>query len=106
MNPKTRMIEVDRATAKALDERAAELGTTVAEFIAEMVGVDDSWPKGLEQMRSAGRGPWAPSVLAEDARRYEAFERTGEGVPWDEVQAWIRSWGTPDELPKPRSRKL
>jgi hypothetical protein len=106
MNSKMRTVEVDVATAQALEARAAELGTTVSELIADLVGANDVWPNDLEAMRRDGRGPWAPSALAEDARSYEAFERNGEGVPWDEVQAWVRSWGTPAELPKPRSRKL
>jgi hypothetical protein len=28
------------------------------------------------------------------------------GVPWDEVQAWMQSWGKPNELPMPKSRKV
>lgn len=63
-------------------------------------------PQDLEEMRRTGLGPWSPSSLAEDTRRYEAFELTGEGVPWEEVRAWIRSWGTTKELPKPKPRKL
>ena len=106
MNPKTRSIEVDVATAKTLEARAAERGKTVSELVAELVGADDAWPKNIEEMRRAGRGPWSPQALAEDARRYEAYERTGEGVPWEEVEAWVRSWGTAQELPKPKLRKL
>ena len=34
------------------------------------------------------------------------FERTGIGVPWEEVRAWMASWGTADELPRPMPRKL
>lgn len=45
--------------------------------------------------------PWAPEILAEDARRLEEFERTREGVPWEEVRAWMQSWGTGSELPPP-----
>ena len=57
-------------------------------------------------MRRAGRGPWAPEVLAEEARRFAASERAGEGVPWDEVKTWMQSWGTGEELPPPKPRKL
>jgi len=57
-------------------------------------------------MRRAGRGPWAPEVLAEDACRFAASERAGEGVPWDEVKTWMQSWGTGEELPPPKPRKL
>jgi predicted transcriptional regulator len=27
-------------------------------------------------------------------------------VPWEEVKSWMLSWGTPDELPTPKPRKL
>jgi predicted transcriptional regulator len=39
--------------------------------------------------------------VEEDLRRLDAFERTGMGVPLDEVKAWVRSWGTANELPAP-----
>lgn len=34
------------------------------------------------------------------------FESTGRGVPWDEVRAWMASWGIANELPRPKSREL
>jgi hypothetical protein len=34
------------------------------------------------------------------------FERTGMGLAWDEVRAWMASWGTAEELPRPTPRKL
>lgn len=40
--------------------------------------------------------------IEEDLRRLAEFERTGEAVPWDEVKAWVESWGTDRELPQPR----
>jgi predicted transcriptional regulator len=51
-------------------------------------------------------GPWSPEALEEDARWLAEFERTRTGVPWDEVKAWMQSWGAPNELPIPRSRCL
>ncbi len=57
-------------------------------------------------MRAAGQGPWSPEIMAEDARRLADFERSREGVSWDEIKAWMESWGTPDELPPPKPRKL
>jgi hypothetical protein len=57
-------------------------------------------------MRSDGEGPWSPEVLAEDRRRLAEFERTREGVPWEDVKAWMLSWGTANELPPPKPRKL
>lgn len=106
MNLKSKTIEVDVATARVLEARAAELGMSVSELVADLAGAGAAVPQELEDMRRTGRGPWSPNVLAEDARRYEAFEQDGEGVPWDEIRAWIRSWGTAQELPKPKSRKL
>jgi predicted transcriptional regulator len=43
--------------------------------------------------------------IAEDRRRYEEFKRTGLAVPFDEVKAWVASWGTANELPRPTPRK-
>jgi predicted transcriptional regulator len=106
MNVKLRTIEIDDETASALEERAAARGISVSEFLAEIIQAEDAPPPALDGLREAGRGPWAPEILAEDARRYSDFERTGEGVPWDEVVSWMRSWGTSSELPPPKSRKL
>jgi predicted transcriptional regulator len=44
--------------------------------------------------------------IEEDIRRLQAFERTQQGVPLDEVKAWVRSWGTVGELSPPTPRKL
>jgi predicted transcriptional regulator len=49
---------------------------------------------------------WSPEALEEDARRLAEFERTRLGVPWDEVKAWMDSWGIVNELPSPKPRKL
>lgn len=106
MNMKLRQIEVDAETAEALEARAAARGITVPELLADLAGTKMDLPADLESMRAQGRGPWAPEVLAEDARRLAEFNRTGEGVPWDEVRAWMKSWGTDHELPVPKPRKL
>ena len=44
--------------------------------------------------------------IGEDRRSYEEFKRTGLAVPLDEVKAWVASWGTADELPRPKPRKM
>jgi hypothetical protein len=105
MNVKVRNIKVDAETADALEAQAAARGISVAELLAEYASADAA-PSAFDRMQAEGRGPWAPEVLAEDARRLEEFERKREGVPWDEVRAWIESWGTPNELPAPKPRKL
>jgi hypothetical protein len=99
-------IEIDARTADLLDARASARGISVSELLADLAGGDYPWPAELDKMRSDGEGPWAPEVLAEDARRLAEFRRTGEAVPWDEVKSWMQSWGTQRELPMPRSRKL
>jgi hypothetical protein len=104
MTVKRRKIEVDASTAEALEAQAVARGQTISELLADLVSNDPS--PDLELMRAAGRGPWSPEVLAEDARRFADFQRTHEGVPWEEVKAWMKSWGTPNELPPPKPRKL
>jgi hypothetical protein len=84
MNVKVK-IEVDSRTADLLEARAAARGMSVADLLADLAGDDNLLPAELEAMRTKGEGPWAPDVLAEDARRLVEFQRTREGVPWDEV---------------------
>ncbi len=101
------MIEIDAATADALEREAKARGLSLVDFLAD-VARQSAEPAGdaLEAMRAAGRGPWSPAALAEDARTIAAFEQTGEGIPFDEVAAWIESWGTACELPAPKTRRL
>lgn len=106
MNVKLRHIEVDADTAEALESQATARGMTVPELLAELAGVTNDLPVDMELLRANGRGPWAPEILAEDARRLANYQRTGEGVPWDEVRAWVQSWGTEHELSPPKARKL
>jgi predicted transcriptional regulator len=44
--------------------------------------------------------------IEEDLRRLEAFDRDQLGVPLEDVQTWVRSWGTANELPPPVPRKV
>jgi hypothetical protein len=106
MNVKVRKIEVDAQTADLLEARATARGMSVSDLVADLVGDPDLLPPDLEAMRDAGEGPWSPEALAEDARRLAEFQRTREGVPWNEIKAWMQSWGTPNELPAPKPRKL
>jgi hypothetical protein len=106
MNVKLRQIEVDAATADLLEARAASRGMTVAKLLADIAGNEEVLPTDLGSMRANGEGPWSPQSLEEDARRLADFERTRIGVPWEEVKAWMRSWGTQNELPVPKPRKL
>jgi hypothetical protein len=103
---KVRKIEIDEQAADLLEARAAARGLTMSELIADLAFAEDVLPPALEGMREEGRGPWAPEILAEDERRLAEFARTREGVPWSEVKAWMESWGTANELPVPKARKL
>jgi hypothetical protein len=49
--------------------------------------------------------PEAPN-LAPKTIEAQAQTRAGYGVPIEEVVAWVDSWDTDNELPKPRARKL
>lgn len=106
MNVKVRKIEVDVETADLLEARAAALGMTVPALVAELAGNESMLPPDLADMRARADGPWSPEALDEDARRLAEFERTRMGVPWDEVKAWMESWGKPKELPQPKTRKV
>ena len=106
MSSKTQTVEVDEATAEVLEARAAARGMSVSELLADLAGAGEALPAELQDLRDAGDGPWAPDVLAEDARRLAEFQRTREAIPWEDVKAWLETWGTPNELPTPKPRKL
>jgi hypothetical protein len=55
-------------------------------------------------------GPSSDSIrdpdIAEDRRRYDEFKRTRLAVSLDDVKAWVASWGSANELPRPQPRKV
>jgi hypothetical protein len=82
MTVKTESIEVDPATAAALKTRAAERGVSVSELVAELV-------------------PMAPDdeAVAELDRRWAAIKAGQKTIPQADIEAWLRTWGTPDFRP-------
>jgi hypothetical protein len=107
MNANSRVIEIDTVTADTLEREAKARGLSLPDFLAELAKKNpDPAPGGLEAMRASGRGPWSPEALAEDVRAAADFERTGEGIPFDEIVTWMKSWGSGHELPRPKSRRL
>jgi hypothetical protein len=106
MKSTLRTIEVDERTAEVLQARAMARGMSVPEFLADIAANAEVLPADLALLRTKGEGPWSRGALSEDALRLAEFERVREGVPWNEVEAWMRSWGTPAELPPPVPRKL
>ena len=94
MNLINRTLEIDIDTDARLREMAKERGQDVAAVLAEAVALLDS------VVDIAG-----PDI-AEDRRRYDEFKRTQLAVPLDDVKAWVASWGSPDELPRPQPRNV
>ena len=105
MNVKFRKIEVAAEPADLLEARAAARGVTISDLIADLAGAVEMLPPIWAEARATNSGPWSTAILAEDARRLAAYKATGEAVPWADVQAWLKSWGTENELPPPTSRK-
>jgi hypothetical protein len=103
---KSRKIEVDEHTADVLEARAQVNGISVADLVAGLAEVGEVHSSRLDKLRKEGRGPWAPEILAEDARRLEEFKRTRLGIPGEDVEAWAASLGTANELPPPKPRKM
>ena len=81
-------IEVDQHTADVLQTRAAELGVTVPQLIAELAALD-----------GAPREADADEIAELDRRSATAAE--GSRVPHDRVVQWLRTWGTPRFRPWP-----
>jgi predicted transcriptional regulator len=82
MTIKLRTIEVDSATAEALDARAASRGMSVGELIAELVGRDEA-PLAVDG-----------DQIAELDRRW-ATAKSEKTIGHDEVVRWLEAWGTP-----------
>ena len=81
-------IEVDKRTADVLQTRAADLGVTVSQLIAELAALD-----------GGSREAETDEVAELDRRSASAAE--GSRVPHDRVVQWLRTWGTPGFRPWP-----
>jgi hypothetical protein len=81
MNVKVRRIEIDEATAEALEARAAEAGLSVRELLAEMVTVNSA-----SQLSSA--------ELVELDREWDAIKAGEPTIAHDDVVRWLDTWGT------------
>jgi predicted transcriptional regulator len=94
MNIIRRTLDIDTATDERLRELAAERGQDVSAVLAEAVAL-------LDSVVDIGN----PDI-EEDRRRLREFERTRTGIPLHEVKAWVESWGTGNELPAPKARRI
>jgi len=94
MNIVRRTLEIDAGTDARLTEMAAQRGKDVATVLAEAVALLDSVVE-----------PAGPDIT-EDRRRLDEFLRCREGVPLADAKAWVASWDTVEELPRPVSHKI
>jgi predicted transcriptional regulator len=76
-------IEVDERTADVLQARAAELGVSVSELIAELATLDRE-PVLAES-----------DEISELERRWKKIDAGTPTVPHENVVRWLRTWGTP-----------
>lgn len=89
-----RILDLDPETDARLASLAAEKGQDAATIVSDAIALLDS-VINIE-------GP----DIEEDQRRFAEFQRTGEAVPFDDVKAWVDSWGTANELPQPVAKKI
>lgn len=94
MNVIRRTLDIDAATDARLRELAAERGQDEAAILAEAVAL-------LDSVIDIGN----PDI-AEDRRRLAEFRRTREAVPLHAVKAWVESWGSDNELPRPQPQRI
>jgi|GraSoiStandDraft_16_1057320.scaffolds.fasta_scaffold706170_3 predicted transcriptional regulator len=94
MNKVRRVLELDPSTDARLRALAAERGQEASDVVADAISLLGS-VVDVE-------GP----DIDEDLRRLREFERTGEAVPLEDVKAWVDSWGTENELPPPKPKKV
>jgi predicted transcriptional regulator len=87
---KTQTIEIDDDTATTLKERAAERGVSVPELVAELV------------MLEADPGKAEAGDIAELDRRWKAFEGQASVVENDDVVRWLKTWGAPAFMSRPK----
>jgi predicted transcriptional regulator len=78
-----RIIEVDDTTAAALESRAAEVGLSVSELLAEMVAAEGA------------AAELSGTEVAELDRQWAAIKAGEPTVAHDHVVRWLDTWGTP-----------
>jgi predicted transcriptional regulator len=81
-------IEIDEHTADVLRIRAAELGVTVSQLVAQLATFD-----------SESREASADEIAELDRRSAKAM--AGSPVPHERVVQWLRTWGTSGFRPWP-----
>jgi hypothetical protein len=85
-----RWVSLPSSCRASVDERGQDVAAVLAEAVALLDSVVDI------------AGP----DVGEDRRRLDAFIQTRAAVPLGDVKAWVASWGSPNELPRPAPRKI
>jgi hypothetical protein len=88
MKTKPRMIEVDETTAEALEARAAELGISVSQLLAEFAAAEQTTEADFS------------GQLQELERRWQRVEDGAEAVANEKVVRWLETWGTSGFRPR------
>jgi predicted transcriptional regulator len=78
-------IELDEDLAARLEAATVQSQTSIETFAANAVA----------------RAVADVEAWAEDEAAYGEYERTGEAIPLEAMEDWVRSWGTANELPPP-----
>ena len=94
MNIIRRTLDIDAGTDARLRELAAERGQNVSMVLAEAVAL-------LDSVVDIG----SPAIVA-DRRRLDAFRSGRQAIPLHQVKAWVESWGTENELPRPQPQPI
>jgi predicted transcriptional regulator len=87
-----------------LRDMAADEGVTPEELAARIIA--EQLAKRLSGFSEDITTGWVGPDLEADRAALDEFQRTRMGVPWEEVEAWMMSWGTERPLPRPQVRKL
>lgn len=95
MDGKRRTIEIDEDVAVALEQRAAERGETLDEFLYDVGGRHETSEVILP-----------PEELAELNARIAEWERDRLGYDAEEVFDWLRSRVAGLDAPDPRLRRF
>jgi hypothetical protein len=94
----TLTISLEGPLAENIRAAAQARGLSPEDFVRKQLAFDIA----LDDRRSG----FDAEDVEEDVAAAEEFDRTGVGIPWEEVRDWMSSWGTENELPPPEPRKL
>jgi predicted transcriptional regulator len=87
MVSKTHTIELDEKTALSLQAQAREYGLSVSELVAQLTDMQARPVKIAED------------EVAELDRQWAAIKAGEPTVAHEEVEQWLKTWGTPDFKP-------